>query len=151
MARIRDRRGIEGLPLQLLIVAVVAGITAPAVYAGLDAYDRGQVDSRVRGELLRLTRAAQQYVLAGGGSETLRLDLRGGFLTPVDGVVIGDRADGPRRSVVGYRIDGDERLIVVEHPAVSMAGPDGAALTLAAGPVALHVEAIGDTIAVRVV
>ena len=56
----RDEGGIEGLPLQLLIVAIVAGITAPIVYAGLGAYDHGQVASRVEGEVLRLTRAAQQ-------------------------------------------------------------------------------------------
>src|SRR5438445_12144161 len=70
----RDQGGIEGLPLQLLIVAIVAGITAPLVYAGLDAYDRGEVARRVEGEVLRPTRAAQQYAVAGGGGEASVLE-----------------------------------------------------------------------------
>ncbi len=148
---IRDRRGVEGLPLQLLIVAIVAGITAPAVYAGLDAYDRGQVESRVRAELLRLTRAAQQYRIAGGGSETLDLDLRGGFFTAMEYAMIGDRAGSPLQSTVRYRVGGDERTIVVERPSVPMAGPDGEALSLTAGTASIRLEVLEDTIRVSVV
>lgn len=148
---IRDRRGIEGLPLQLLIVAVVAGITAPAVYAGLDVYDRGQVESRVRGELLRLTGAAQQYRIAGGGSETLDLDLRGGYFTAMERVAIGDRAGSPLQSTVRYRIGGDDRTIVVERPSVPMAGPDGEALALMAGRVSIRLEVREESVVVSVV
>ncbi len=148
---IRDRRGIEGLPLQILIVAVVAGITAPAVYAGLDSYDRGQLESRVRGELLRLTGAAQQYRIAGGGSETLDLDLSGGYFTAMEGVEIGDRAGGPLQSTVRYSIGGDERTIVVERPSVPMAGPDGGALALTAGRVSVRLEVHEDSVVVSVV
>ena len=86
-----DAAGIEGLPLQLLIVVVILGITVPVVYAGLDAYDHGQVRIRVEGEVLRLTRAAQQYAVAGGGAETLEVDLRGGTFASLMYVWIGDR------------------------------------------------------------
>ncbi len=148
---IRDRQGMEGVPLQLLIVAIVAGITAPAVYAGLDAYDRGQVESRVRGELLRLTRAAQQYRIAGGGSETLTLDLRSGTFTAMEEVAIGDRAGSPLASTVRYRVGGDEGTIVVERPSVPMAGPDGGPLVLTAGTVALRLEVCEEGVLVSVV
>ena len=151
MGRVADRRGIEGLPLQLMIVAIVAGITAPVVYAGLDAYDRGQVESRVRGELTRLARAAQQYRLAGGGAETLHLDLRGGYFVPLEWVVIGDRPGGPFQNIVRYRVGGDNRAIVVERPPVSMAGPDGAALSLVAGEVSVHIEVLEDRVVLSVV
>jgi hypothetical protein len=118
-----DVRGIEGFPLQLLIVAIVAAITAPVVYAGLETYDRGQVESRVRGEVLRLTRAAQQYLVAGGGAETLALDFRGGFIVSVQYVWIGDRVGGAYGNAVRYRIGGgSERVVLVENPPVAMAG-----------------------------
>ncbi len=147
-----DPSGIEGLPLQLLIVAIVLGITVPVVYAGLDAYDRGQVRTRVEGELLRLTHAAQQYAVAGGGAETLALDLRGGTFTTMEYAWIGDRPGGPFANVVRYRISGEgERAIVIERPTVSMSGPDGTTLVLGAGTVEIHLEVLDDSVVMRVV
>ena len=147
----RDEGGIEGLPLQLLIVAIVAGITAPLVYAGLDAYDRGEVARRVEGEVLRLTRAAQQYAVAGGGGETFVLDFHNGLFVSVLYVWIGDGAGGPFANVVRYRIAGEgERAVLVERPAVSMAGPDVKTLALAAGRYELHLEVLGDSVVVSV-
>ncbi len=146
-----DAAGIEGLPLQLLIVAVVAGITAPVVYAGLATYDRGQVESRVRGEILRLTRAAQQYLIAGGGAETLGLDLEGGTFTSVLYVTVGDVVGGPFASTVRYRLSGDaEETILVDGPSVPMAGPDGKALSLVAGLYRVHLEVLEDRVVVSV-
>src|SRR3989304_2070275 len=104
-----DAAGIEGLPLQLLIVAIVMGITVPVVYAGLDAYDHGQVARRVEGEVLRLAHAAQQYAVAGGGAETLELDFRGGSFTSVLYVWIGDRPGGAFPNVRRYRLEGGAR------------------------------------------
>ena len=146
-----DAAGIEGLPLQLLIVAIVMGITVPVVYAGLDAYDHGQVARRVEGEVLRLTHAAQQYAVAGGGAETLELDFRGGSFTSVLYVWIGDRPGGAFPNVVRYRIAGEgERAVLVEKPTVSMAGPDGKTLVLGAGTYAIHLEVLDDSVVVSV-
>jgi hypothetical protein len=147
----RDEGGIEGLPLQLLIVAIVAGITAPIVYAGLGAYDHGQVASRVEGEVLRLTRAAQQYAVAGGGAETLTLDFRGGLFVSVEYVWIGDRPGGSFANVVRYRISGEgERVVLVERPTVSLAGPDNRTLALGAGTYEIHLEVLHDSVVVSV-
>lgn len=147
-----DGAGIEGLPLQLLIVAIVAGITAPVVYAGLDAYDRGQVGSRIQGEVLRLTRAAQQYAVAGGGAETITLDFRGGLFVSVQYVRIGDQAGGTFANVVRYRVGGEgERIVLVERPAVSMSGPDGQTLTLGAATYAIHLEVLDDSVVLTVI
>jgi len=146
-----DGAGIEGLPLQLLIVAIVMGITVPVVYAGLDAYDHGQVQRRIEGELLRLTHAAQQYSIAGGGAETLALDLRGGSFTSLEYVWIGDTPGGPFANVVRYRISGEgERAIVVDRPTVSMSGPDGTTLVLGAGTIEIHLEVLDDSVVVSV-
>src|SRR5437899_10405324 len=101
-----DQGGIEGLPLQLMIAVSVAGITAPLVYAGLDAYDRGEVARRVEGEVLRLTRAAQQYAVAGGGGETFVLDFHNGLFVSVLYVWIGDGAGGPFANVAPDRTGG---------------------------------------------
>jgi len=147
-----DAAGIEGLPLQLMIVAVVAGLTAPVVYAGLDAYDPGQLETRVRGEVLRLTRAAQQYAIAGGGAETLALDFRGGLFTSIEYVAIGDRPGGPLANVVRYRIGGQgERIVLVDRPAVALVGPDNRTLALGAGLYAIHLEVRDDRVVVSVV
>jgi len=146
-----DGAGIEGLPLQLLIVAIVMGITVPVVYAGLDAYDHGQVQRRIEGELLRLTHAAQQYSIAGGGAETLALDLRGGSFTSLEYVWIGDRPGGPFTNVVRYRISGEgEQAIVVDRPTVSMSGPSGTTLVLGAGTIEIHLEVLEDSVVVSV-
>jgi len=151
MALHRDAAGIEGMPLQLLIVAIVAGITVPVVYAGLDAYDRGQVETRVRGEAFRLMRVAQQYSVAGGGAETLQVDLRGGAFVPLLYLRIGDHGGGPYANVVRYRIGGeDERFVLAEHPTVLMAGTDGETLALGPGTYAIHLEVVDDRVVVSV-
>src|SRR5438309_1199333 len=180
----RDERGaIEGMPLQLMIAVIVAGI-ALAIILGwvlsiqtpnaigrvdgtpepvniqgdplaqaatktvtitLRAYDRKRVASRVEGEVLRLTRAAQQYAVAGGGAETLTLDFRGGLFASVEYVWIGDRPGGSFANVVRYRISGEgERVVLVERPAVSLAGPDNRTLALRPGAYEIHMEVLHD-------
>jgi hypothetical protein len=69
----------------------------------------------------------------------------------VEYVWIGDRPGGPFANVVRYRIaGGGERFVLVERPAVSMAGPDGKTLGLGAGSYEIHLEVLHDSVVVSV-
>ena len=69
-----DAAGIEGLPLQLMIVAVVAGLTAPGVYAGLDglftSIEYVAIGDRPGGPLANVVR----YRIGGQGERVVLVD-----------------------------------------------------------------------------
>ena len=146
-----DDRGLEGLPLQLLIVMIVVGFTVPAVYAGLASSERGQLDLRVRAAVQRVVAAAQAFYLAGGGSDVVEVDLSGLLTVSVDYVVFG--GPGGNASLVRYRLTGEpERFVLAEHPSVPMAARDGGPLALGSGRYRVLVEAAaGDFVRLSVV
>jgi hypothetical protein len=84
----RDRRGVEGLPLRLLVTAAVLALTLPAVASGLLVHDLHRTDDRIRGELARVLTVAGRLALAGGGRATLDLDLRSGVFTSLQSATL---------------------------------------------------------------
>jgi hypothetical protein len=115
-----DDAGIEGFPFRLLIVSVVVALTAPAVFGGLSAYDRAQVDARVRASVDRVVVAARQFYAAGGGGDRIDLDLRGGPTARVEYVLFGDVLGGPLAATVRYKLtDAPEFLYATDVPMTS--------------------------------
>ena len=127
------------LPLRLLVSAVVVGLTIPAVLGGLNAYEAEAASARAVGTIDAVVRVAQRFYVSGGGSEDVRVDLRGGIAVRVEGISIGDRIGGPHATLAAYRITGRPIVFLRSDPAVPMAG-DGAPLSLGPGVHAVRVS-----------
>lgn len=137
---ISDEKGIEGLPFKILITAIVIGLATPAVLGGLSIFDRSQVYERILGTLLNFAEVAKQYYAAGGGSEALDLDLRGGLWTRVEFVIMGDVLGGSTANVITFKLSGEEKqFLLIEKPRVPISTGDGP-LTLSEGLYSLRVE-----------
>ncbi len=135
----RDACGVEGLPLQLLIVVIVIGITVPSVYAGLSASERQQLDLRVRDRIHRVVATAQAFYIAGGGADVVEVDLTGLLTVSVEYVRFG--GTGGNASLVAFRLTGGAEHVVVTEPTVPMLGPNHGALALGPGLHRVRVEA----------
>ena len=136
----RDTRGVEGLPLRLLITAAVLALTLPAVASALVTHDLHRTEERVRGEALRVLDGASRLALAGGGRIHLTLDVRSGALTGVEWVRF--RALGGT-GVAEYQLVGQSPRPVTLNgvPALQFASADG--LTLGPGIHTLRLEFLG--------
>lgn len=117
--------GIEGLPFQLLVSAVVVSLTVPTVFAGLSAYEVQQVSARAAAAVEAVVRVAQRFHLSGGGAQDVRVDLAGGLTARVESVAIGDVPDGAWAASARIRVSGRSEIVLVASPLVPMAGPDG--------------------------
>jgi len=113
------------LPLRLLVSAVVVGLTVPAVLSGLSAYEAGQMSVRVEQGIDAIVRAAEDFYLAGGGAQTIRVDLDGGATVHVEYVIVGDAAGGPRATTAAYKLTGQQAVFLLSNPPVPMTGDQG--------------------------
>lgn len=123
------------LPFRILVAAVVVGLTVPMVFAGLSAYESQQKSVRVLQAVDAVVQIAQQFHVAGGGVEEVRMDLGGGVTARVAYVTIGDASGGPLATTVRYRISGQPEAFLISDPPVPMEGEAG---PLRLGP-GLHV------------
>ena len=123
------------LPFRVLVAAVVVGLTAPTVFAGLSAYESQQLSVRVLQGVDAIVQVAQQFYVSSGGAEDVRLDFGGGITARVDHVSIGDVSGGTLATTVRYRISGQPEAFLISDPPVPMEGEAGP-LTLGPG---LHV------------
>ncbi|MBI5000757.1 MAG: hypothetical protein HZB92_04425 [Euryarchaeota archaeon] len=139
-----DGRGLEGLPLQLLIVAVILGISLPIAYAGFDNYDKSRVDSAARTEASRaMSLAALLYAGGPGNSDTLTIDIPNGVLGHVEYFAIGGALGTLDASSVRYRmVGGAEQRMTSGNTFVQITTPTGTALYLSAGKHQVQMECI---------
>lgn len=141
---LHDGRALEGLPLKLVIVAVILGISVPLVWSYLSVLDRQQTENGLRSQLdFFVTRVKQVYGGGPGNSANLELDLSDGPFTDVHGVYIGGNCtlrllDCTRiRYTVG---DGPEVVIMIRDPPVPMTARDGEELGLSDGEHTVRVQ-----------
>ena len=113
------------LPLRVLVSAVVVGLTVPAVLGAWSAYETDQASVRAVQAIDAIVRAAQQFYVAGGGAEDVRVDLGGGITARIEYVRIGDAPGGPLGPSASYRVTGQPEVLVLSDPAVPMSGLDG--------------------------
>jgi len=74
----RTRRALEGMPLKLMIMALVISLAAPAVWGALSSFQDNVVESSLRTEAERLAAAMTDTLLAGEGNvRTIQVSLPG--------------------------------------------------------------------------
>ena len=130
-----DSFAVEGLPLKLIITALVLSITIPASVNALQAYDRMQAQENVRSEVEHLALAARQVYLGGTGSQrAIQFNPDGGMFYKLDWISIGDAPGGQNESAIFYCFgDSSTRAILISNPQVPLRGEDGDAVHLGPG------------------
>ena len=136
MRRIRaDNRGVEGLPLNLMVSLLVLAIALPQAFLWFDAYSLERADSGTREEVGAILSAARQCYFQGvGNSRSVDVDLRGAYGHELRRVTIGDALpNGERRCLASYKIGGQGEQLLVMEPSVPLTSPGNAALSFGAG------------------
>ncbi|OGR08743.1 MAG: hypothetical protein A2341_17935 [Deltaproteobacteria bacterium RIFOXYB12_FULL_58_9] len=146
------RDGLEGLPLQMAIVAVVMAISSPIIYGGLRAYESSALENKVASEAGAMAELAKLLYIGGpGNAQALEVDLRGGLTSNVDYLLVGDVPGGAYESCIRYRIKGQaEKALLIEEPNTPLCGPGGEPLRLLEGTHRLMLECVSDGGAPRV-
>jgi hypothetical protein len=130
-----DSSAVEGLPLKLIITALVLSITIPASVNALQAYDRMQAQENVRNEVEHLIISARQVYLGGAGSQrVIEFNPDGGMFYHLDWVSIGDAVGGQNESAIFYRFeDGSTKVILISNPRVALRGEGGGGVRIGPG------------------
>jgi len=94
-----DCRAVESLPLRLMIVAVVVGLSVVPASEALDTFRNKDLVRRAALELDELVAVAQVMAIHGpGNARTLSVDLQGDGSLRFERLAIGDSEGGPNMS-----------------------------------------------------
>jgi hypothetical protein len=64
-----DRRGLEGLPLKLIIMSVIISLSAPVVMGSLDDFERSTARSRLVAQVSIFISVVQEVITGGDGNK----------------------------------------------------------------------------------
>jgi len=138
-----DELALLGMPFRLLIGLLCVGMIAPAVYGGWASVDYSQTERRIQSEVVRVLLAAQRYLQAGSGGETMDVSLAGGTFTDVEYVIFGDSPGGPYSRAVRYRLSsGQEEVMTARNPSVPLSSQSGGSLVLLEGIYSIRLECV---------
>lgn len=131
----RDTRAVEGLPLKLIVTAIVLAITIPLMFGALKTYDKSKVELELNSEIDGFISAVQLIYSSGpGNSAILEFRAARGSFTGLDYVKFGDQPGGNYSSVIQYKINGmQEVLRVIQLPNVPMMSSSNLTFEIMAG------------------
>lgn len=140
----KDQRGVEGIPLKLIIIIVILAITIPITWKGLESYDRAQTERNLRSELEFLSTNIKQVYLNGmGNAVDVKVDFANGMMTKVERVQIGDSLDGIYSSI-RYKLNykGTEFMVIKDPniPVGNYSESEFGPLVLGSGRHTIHLE-----------
>jgi len=140
-----DSRGLEGMPLRLLISAVILAIIVPTAWAGLSSYTHTKAEADMQGQLDLLTAAIHQVYFGGPGNmRNVEVRADGGAGASLEYLRLGDALpSGGDRYLVRFKFDGrPERVHIVTDPSVMMTSPSNSPLELGPGHHTLRIECL---------
>ncbi|MGB9635678.1 MAG: hypothetical protein ACPL1Y_00285 [Thermoplasmata archaeon] len=118
-----DYKGLEGLPLQLTIIAVVLGISIPLIFGAFFSYDKFNTEQQLRNELNILANSVKKVYLGTlNSSDEVTLHINEGFFTKIEYIKIG----GPitqtttTTSIIYKLTSAGEGKIIITNPNVRM-------------------------------
>lgn len=130
-----DTGAVEGLPMKLIITAVVLAITVPMMFGALRTYDRSRVEQELGAEIDSFVSTIQLIYSSGPGNSAVQ-EFRAakGAFTSIDYVRFGDMLGGNYSSVIRYRIGSMQEVpMVVRSPNVPMMSPDNSTFEVMSG------------------
>ena len=81
----KDERALEGLPLQLMIIALVLSIGLPIVYNSISGYDSSRMMQEMEEQAVSISEKARQVYLYGeGNSDVIEIELQDGIFHSVE-------------------------------------------------------------------
>jgi len=140
-----DDRGVEHIPLKLIVVALILAIIIPSFLIGIMAYSNSQAETDMKGELDRIISTVKQaYSADEGTSFKLSVNFEDGITRKIDYVLIGDRIGehgGPYQSTVRYKFQGEaNKTLIIENPNIMTTSPPNVPLEMGSGKYNLVVE-----------
>ncbi len=136
-----DEKAVEGLPLKLLITAIVMGIVIPSIFAAWSNVEKVQVESSLRSELNFLILRIQQVHRSGpGNAVTVEIYLDSGMFTRIDHVLIGDSLTSPLKGTIRWKFSGGQENTIPIGDGIPVCGSDGKAFRLVEGHSSLYLE-----------
>jgi hypothetical protein len=136
-----DEKAIEGMPLKLLIVALVMGITVPSILAMWANVERVQTENHLMSEMDYLQiRINQVYRSGPGNIITVELDLKTGLMTSVEYVLIGGELGTPWKSTIRWKLAGEAENMVPIDGGIPVCSESGEAFELYEGHSSLYLE-----------
>lgn len=136
-----DEKGLEGLPLKLLITAIVMGISIPAILATWSNVEKVQVENSLRSEMNYLILRIHQVHRAGPGTSiSLDVNLDSGMFTSIDYVLVGDSQGSPLKGTIRWKLGGEQEKVIPIKDGIPVCGKDGKAFRLTEGHSSLYLE-----------
>ena len=136
-----DRKGIEGYPLQLMIVVIILGITLPIIFSAFDYYQRENDRKLLEREVSKLKIAIIQVYNQGPGSvQYVTLDLPD---TTEYLKVGGSLQDKERIYLIEFKIQNFQNEIEVindGHKSIPTTARDHGTLYLTGGRYTIRIE-----------
>jgi hypothetical protein len=141
---ITDRRALEGLPLKLMIVALLLSLTFPLFMNMLEDFDENLIEQRVKNEIERLRSAAFSCYFAGPGNvrtvEASSLSLYEGFFMEIGGHLNSTQC----RSIRYLASDGATMTSYLDEVPVRLSTQDSDSLRIQGGPYTVRMECVSD-------
>lgn len=130
-----DRRGLEGLPLKLLIMSLLLSLAAPAVLGSLDSFERSTARSHLTSEASRLAGELEELRSAGEGNRrTLTVSLPASLSAYSMALEIGGEVGNVSSLII--RCSSQDVVFytaVLDDPPARMTSSEGKTLRLEAG------------------
>lgn len=120
-----DRRGLEGLPLKLLLVALLISISLPVVASSMDGYRTNVEEAALGAEASRLASSISEVHAAGEGNVRF-IDVK----VPAGKLAIEIGGEGVAAMSVRVVADRAVRTIYLDDPPVRVSTASGGAMTI---------------------
>ena len=141
-----DRRGIEGMPLKLLLTSLLISLTLPTVLGALQDYDRTLKVEELKVAVQKIRSAALSAYLAGPGNvRTVPIDLDIGGKVGQASITLGGRPGTSDSTVIRYFLQGSEMgSVFLLEPKVSIVPVGGELLKIDGSITSLRLECVCD-------
>ncbi len=141
---IEDTGSVEGLPLQLIITAIVLAITVPMMFGALRTYDITRTATEMDKLVEDIASRAQLVFVSGpGNSILLEISVPTPSFGNIEYLRLGDNPGGNFSSTIRYRMSsGGEVIHVIESPNVPVVSPSETFLDIMPGKYELMLKCI---------
>jgi len=151
-----DGRGLESIPLKLILISLILALSLPIVVSSWMSYDRQQTINQLTSEFAYIEGQMEQIYDGGlgvGNSVVLEVNIRDGTFAKIECVDIGD-ADltSLRGKSIHWRLRGEEEHIYIISNGIPAKSEDGGSFRLRHGLSELYLEIkkVGDVAYVEV-
>lgn len=130
----KNNDAVEDLPLRLILVVIVAGMTIPIALYGLSTYSKTQAETSLTNEFSRIEITARQVSNGGNGTSLLvTVEFKNNAFSTIEYVKIGDAINGMYDCVIRYKFSGSDEQRYVLKSDLRLSSIDNATFTLSAG------------------